>query len=120
VRRPRCQGARRSRSCVWRVRRARGSRRDRRGARFVCRICRAWSAGDGAGGLHGHGERAARDPRGALEVFVLGVARHPVRVNWPLGSRGILPHVVDVHTRPRFADRGGSAHRWMGTVPNPG
>jgi len=49
------------------------------------------------------------------------VARHPVRVNRPLrpwgGPWGILPHVVDVHTRPC---RGGSANRWHGAVPNPG
>jgi hypothetical protein len=63
--------------------------------------------------------RAPRDPARACDsIFSLcGVARHPVRVNRPLDTRGLLPRAVDAHTRPC---RGGSAKRWHGTVPNPG
>ncbi|MBA3397162.1 MAG: transposase [Deltaproteobacteria bacterium] len=45
-----------------------------------------------------------------------GWARHPVRVNRPLGPRWIVRRVVDAHTRLR---RGGSANRWHGRVFNP-
>jgi len=72
--------------------------------------------GVGAGRLRRHGRRARRDPLRPHTVFVSGVARHPVRVNRPLGPRWFVRRVVDAHTR--FC-RGGSAKRWHGRMFNP-
>ncbi|MBA3462054.1 MAG: hypothetical protein H0T46_18990 [Deltaproteobacteria bacterium] len=98
--------------------RARASRGPRRGlgrARLVRRARRSAGRWIGARRLRCLARRTRRDPS-RLHDTVSGVARHPVRVNRPLGPRRFVRRVADAHTR--FC-RGGSAKRWHGRVFNP-